>query len=112
MDDWITHMGGGLYYWPYCYVKLATGVSPARVEAQMDRILARQVLTSPKNPFREVLQPMADIHFNNDSGTDCAARVRPSQQKRICDARFSRCSRLCASLHVVFLAVLDVRKKP
>jgi putative ABC transport system permease protein len=66
MDDWITHMGGGLYYWPYCYVKLATGVSPARVEAQMDRILARQVLTSPKNPFREVLQPMADIHFNND----------------------------------------------
>jgi putative ABC transport system permease protein len=66
MDDWITHMGGGLYYWPYCYVKLAGGIAPAQVEMQMDRILARQVLTSPKNPFREVLQPMADIHFNND----------------------------------------------
>ncbi|HUB60916.1 MAG TPA: FtsX-like permease family protein, partial [Puia sp.] len=36
------------------------------VEAQMDRILARQVIGGPKIPFREVLQPLADIHFNND----------------------------------------------
>ncbi|HUB62238.1 MAG TPA: ABC transporter permease, partial [Puia sp.] len=66
MDDWILHSGGGLWYWPYCYVKLAGGVTPAQVEAQMDRILARQVIGGPKIPFREVLQPLADIHFNND----------------------------------------------
>ncbi len=66
MDDWITHIGGGLWYWPYCYVRLAPGVKPAQVEAQMDGILMRQVVQNPKHPFREVLQPMADIHFNND----------------------------------------------
>jgi putative ABC transport system permease protein len=66
MDDWVLHSGGGLWYWPYCFVKLASGVTPAQVEVQMDRILARQVVGGPKIPFREVLQPMADIHFNNN----------------------------------------------
>lgn len=66
MDDWITHSGGGLYYWPYCYVKLAPGVKPAQIEAQMDKILMRQVIQNPKHLFREVLQPMADIHFNSN----------------------------------------------
>ncbi len=66
MDDWITHSGGGLWYWPYCYVKLARGVTSAQVEAQMNRILMQQVVQNPKHPFLEVLQPMADIHFNND----------------------------------------------
>jgi putative ABC transport system permease protein len=66
MDDWITHSGGGLWYWPYCYVKLARGVTPAQVEAQMNLILMRRVVQNPKHPFLEVLQPMADIHFNND----------------------------------------------
>jgi putative ABC transport system permease protein len=66
MDDWILHSGGGLWYWPYCYVKLARGIAPAQIETQMDRILARQVVGGPKISFREVLQPMADIHFNNN----------------------------------------------
>jgi putative ABC transport system permease protein len=66
MDDWIMHQGGGRWYWPCCYVKLDRGDAPARIKAQMDRILAKQVLSDPKHPFREVLQPLADIHFNND----------------------------------------------
>ena len=31
----------------------------------MDRILSRQVQTDSKHPFREVLQPLVDIHFNH-----------------------------------------------
>jgi DNA-directed RNA polymerase specialized sigma24 family protein len=44
-----------------------------------------------------------DIHFNNDSGTDLAERVRLNQQKLICDARFWRCYRM---LHFIACRVL------
>ena len=44
-----------------------------------------------------------DIHFNSDSGTDFAARVRPNQQKLIFDARFSRCY---STLHFIACRLL------
>lgn len=44
-----------------------------------------------------------DIHFNNDSGTDFAERVRLNQQKLIFDARFSRCY---PTLHFITCRVL------
>ena len=44
-----------------------------------------------------------DIHFNNDSGTDFAERVRLNQQKLIFDANFGRSYR---TLHFIACRVL------
>jgi DNA-directed RNA polymerase specialized sigma24 family protein len=44
-----------------------------------------------------------DMHFDNDSGTDFAKRVRLDQQELIFDARFWRCYR---TLHLIACRVL------
>jgi hypothetical protein len=44
-----------------------------------------------------------ETHFDNDSGTDFAERVRLNQQKLIFDARFWRCHRM---LHFIACRVL------
>jgi putative ABC transport system permease protein len=66
MDDWVIHQGMGRWYWPYAYVKLVKGASTGRIEAQMDRIAAQHIVTSPGHPWLQALQPLSDVHFNSD----------------------------------------------
>jgi ABC-type antimicrobial peptide transport system permease subunit len=67
MDDWVPHQGMGKWYWPSCFVKLAKGVSPVQVGAQVNVLAAQHVVGADlKHPFLLHLQPLADIHFNND----------------------------------------------
>jgi putative ABC transport system permease protein len=67
MDDWVLHQGGGRWYWPTCFVKLAKGVSPAQVDAQLTMLATQHIAgADSKHPFLLHLQPLADIHFNND----------------------------------------------
>jgi putative ABC transport system permease protein len=66
MDDWSPHHGGGMFYWPTCFVRLARGVSPAQVDSELNRSVARQVVTGPRHPYQMQLQALSDIHFNND----------------------------------------------
>jgi putative ABC transport system permease protein len=66
MDDWIDHQGMGKWYWPFAYVKLARGVVPGQVEAQLDRIAAQHIITKPGYPWLQALQPLRDVHFNSD----------------------------------------------
>ncbi|HEV3414054.1 MAG TPA: ABC transporter permease [Puia sp.] len=66
LDDWVMHMGMGKWFWPSCYVKLDRGIATAQIEVQMDRIMALQVKSNPEHPFHWALQPLADIHFNNE----------------------------------------------
>ena len=49
-----------------------------------------------------------DIHFNNDSGTDFAERVRINQQRLIFDVRFWRCYRM---LHFIACRVLGCSER-
>ncbi len=66
MDDWVNHQGMGRWYWPFAYVKLKKGVRLAQVEAQMGRIAKEHQLGNAKFPWLQVLQPLGDVHFNND----------------------------------------------
>lgn len=67
MDDWIPHNGMGRWYWPTCFVKLARGVSPARVDTQVTALATQHVVgADSRHPFQLHLQPLADIHFNTD----------------------------------------------
>jgi putative ABC transport system permease protein len=66
MDDWVMHHGAGMWYWPTCFVRLARGVSPARVDSELNKSVARQAVTDPRFPYRIQLQALSDIHFNND----------------------------------------------
>jgi hypothetical protein len=43
MDDWVPHRGGGMFYWPTCFVKLARVSSPARVDAQLSALAAQRM---------------------------------------------------------------------
>jgi hypothetical protein len=65
LNDWTPHMGPDRAL-PSCYVKLNRDIAPGQVETSMNGILARQVVTDPKHPVQEVLQPLTDIHFNHD----------------------------------------------
>jgi putative ABC transport system permease protein len=67
MDDWVPHRGMGMWYWPTCFVKLAKGVSPAQVDEQLTMLAAQHIPGADlKHPIPLHLQPLADIHFNND----------------------------------------------
>jgi ABC-type antimicrobial peptide transport system permease subunit len=67
IDDWVLHRGGGMFYWPTCFVKLAKGVSAVQVDAQLSVLAAQHVAGSNlKDPPLLHLQPLADIHFNTD----------------------------------------------
>ncbi len=66
MDDWVNHQGLGKWYWPYVYVKLARGVKPAPVAAQMNQIGAQRVPGDPKHAYLLALQPLANVHFNSE----------------------------------------------
>jgi len=73
MDDWVPHGGMGKWYWPTCFVKLAKGTKPGQVEAQLQVIGRRVVLrtSGETKTFLEMqLQPLADIHFNNEYRSD------------------------------------------
>ena len=67
MDDWMPHRGMGMWYWPTCFVRLAKGVSPAQVDSQLTLLAAQHMAGADlKHPIPLHLQPLADIHFNND----------------------------------------------
>ncbi len=67
MDDWVPHNGMGMWYWPTCFVKLARGVSPARVDTQVTALATQHMVgADSRHPFLLHLQPLADIHFNTD----------------------------------------------
>lgn len=74
LNDWVPHKGMSRWYWPTCFVKLAKGTSPEKVEAQLD-IIGKRVdpgpdyKPKPGEPapqFDMHLQPLADIHFNEE----------------------------------------------
>jgi putative ABC transport system permease protein len=67
MSDWAMNGGGpNAPIWPRCFVKLKKGVRPEQVSAGL-QILSRQVIVKDsKHPFRTLLQPLTDIHFNAD----------------------------------------------
>jgi hypothetical protein len=74
MEDWEPHNGLGKWYWPTCFVKLAKGTRREQVEAQLPIIGGRVAMPPdykptpgrPKPGFEMQLQPLADIHFNNE----------------------------------------------
>jgi putative ABC transport system permease protein len=67
MDDWVYHRGGGMFYWPTCFVKLAKVSSPVQIDAQLSALATRHMAGADlKHPFLLHLQPLADIHFNTD----------------------------------------------
>jgi putative ABC transport system permease protein len=66
MDDWVTHRGGGMFYWPTCFVRLGRGVSPALVDSELNKSVAQQAVSEPRYPYRMQLQALSDIHFNSD----------------------------------------------
>jgi putative ABC transport system permease protein len=66
MDDWVTHRGMGMFYWPTCFVRLGRGVSPARVDSELNKSVARQAVNEPGHPYLMNLQALSDIHFNNE----------------------------------------------
>jgi putative ABC transport system permease protein len=67
MDDWATNGGGpNAPIWPRCFIRLAKGVKPEQVSASL-QVIGRQVVGSDSaHPFRVLLQPLANIHFNAD----------------------------------------------
>ena len=71
MDDWATNGGGpNAPIWPRCFVKLEKGVKPEQVSASL-QVIGRQVVgNTAAHPFRVLLQPLADIHFNADYNDD------------------------------------------
>ena len=78
MDDWEAHSGMGKWYWPICFVKLAKGTQPEKVEAALQIIGKRMFVPEdfkpkpgqPRPSFKMQLQPLADIHFNNEYAHD------------------------------------------
>jgi putative ABC transport system permease protein len=70
MDDWQTHHGGGQWFWPGCFVRLARGVRPERVDAAMQAIGKRAIIEDSTHPFQLQLQPLTDIHFDNAYSND------------------------------------------
>ena len=47
------------------YVKLAKGVTTAQVEKQFPQFIAAHIKMQPGNKTQLLLQPLADLHFNN-----------------------------------------------
>jgi putative ABC transport system permease protein len=66
MDDWVWHGGGPNWIWPQCFTKLAKGVKTEEVSARLQAIGRQVVGSDSAHPFRVLLQPLADIHFNSD----------------------------------------------
>lgn len=63
--DWTPRLGPD-HPWPYSFVRLARGVIPGRVVAQMNHIAAQHQLRTPAGPYTQTLQPLSDIHFDAD----------------------------------------------
>ena len=55
-----------MFYWPTCFVRLGGGVSPALVDTELNRSVARQAVNEPGHPYLMNLQALSDIHFNNE----------------------------------------------
>jgi len=70
VNDWTLRPIGFKYTLPFVFVKLSKGTKPAPVEAQMNRILAANVVTDPKHPRLQALQSLHDVHFNSDYPDD------------------------------------------
>jgi putative ABC transport system permease protein len=70
LDDWSLRKGGGTYDWPSCFIKLAKGVAPAKVEGQLRLLAARHMKTDSLSALQVQLQSLGDIHFNNDYSHD------------------------------------------
>ena len=67
MDDWARN-GGGPHspIWPRCFIRLAKTVNSEQISSRL-QLMGRQVVGSDSaHPFRVLLQPLADIHFNSD----------------------------------------------
>jgi putative ABC transport system permease protein len=71
MDSWAQNHGGpNAPIWPRCFIRLAKDVKPEQVSAGL-QVMGRQVIGSDSaHPFRVLLQPLADIHFNADYNDD------------------------------------------
>jgi putative ABC transport system permease protein len=70
LDDWSLRKGGGLYDWPSSFMKLAPGVQPSAAEAELKALVTRHMKTDSISALKMQLQPLADIHFNNDYSHD------------------------------------------
>ena len=67
MNNWATNGGGpNAPIWPRCFVKLKKGVRPEQVSAGLQTLSRQVVGKDSKHPFRALLQPLTDIHFNSD----------------------------------------------
>ncbi|HEY4107520.1 ABC transporter permease [Puia sp.] len=66
LTEWKLHPVGYKWYLPDVYVKLAKGVRPALIEAQMNRIAAEHIPTDTKHSYSQALQPLRDVHFNSE----------------------------------------------
>jgi putative ABC transport system permease protein len=71
MDDWARNSGGpNAPIWPRCFIRLAKGVNPEQISSRL-QLMGSQVLGSDSaHPFRVLLQPLANIHFNSDYDDD------------------------------------------
>jgi ABC-type antimicrobial peptide transport system permease subunit len=71
LDSWAPNAAGpNAPIWPRCYVKLEKGIRPEQVLPSL-QVLGRQVIgTDSKYPFKVLLQPLTNIHFNTDYHDD------------------------------------------
>lgn len=60
LDSW-----DQLSHSPVAFVKLSEGINPEQVNAQFPGLISRHVKTDPQSKFSMQLQPLSDIHFNN-----------------------------------------------
>jgi putative ABC transport system permease protein len=71
MDDWARNGGGpNAPIWPRCFIRLARTVKPEQVSARLQVIGRKVVGSDSAHPFRVLLQPLANIHFNADYDDD------------------------------------------
>jgi putative ABC transport system permease protein len=70
MNDWVWRGGGPNWIWPYSFIKLKKGARAEEVAARL-QVIGRQVIGSDSaHPYRVLLQPLTDIHFNSDYSGD------------------------------------------
>jgi putative ABC transport system permease protein len=55
-----------MYDWPSCFIKLAKGIAPAKVEGLVKLLAMRHMKTDSLSALNVQLQPLSDIHFNDD----------------------------------------------
>jgi putative ABC transport system permease protein len=68
LDSWRLAKGGGMFDWPWAFVKLSKGVPPAGIDARLKAMVARYIPAPPgyTDEFGMQLQPLTDIHFNSN----------------------------------------------